>query len=112
MQGQVARRLHFKNVRATNLARTTRVLGDAGRQFQLTLENVSLALHEANQDQPVLDIHQFNALTLRNVRLANSGRQPVLTATRGNRVYIAGLTAVPENSQPNRFEAVDHVDSL
>ena len=112
MQGQVARRLHFKNVRATNLARTTRVLGDAGRQFQLTLENVSLALQEASEDQPVLDINQFDTLTLRDVRLANSGRQPVLIATRGNRVHIAGLTALPENSQPNRFEAVDRVDSI
>lgn len=112
MQGQPARRLHFRNIRATRLARTTRVLGDAGRQFQLTLENVSLALREVNHNQPVLDINQFDSLTLRDVRLANSGAQPVLTATRGNRVRIDGFTAVPENREPHRFEAVDQLEGV
>jgi hypothetical protein len=111
-QGQPAGRLHFKNIKATNLARSTRVVGDGGRQFQLTLENVSLALREANHDQPVLDINQFDSLTLRDVRLANSGRRPVLTASRGGKVRIEGLTAVPENSRPWVFDAVDTVDGI
>jgi hypothetical protein len=111
-QGQPARRLHFKNIKATNLARSTRVLGDGERQFQLTLENVSLALREAGHDQPVLDINQFDSLTLRNVRLANSGGQPVLTASRGRKVRIEGLTAVPENSRRHAFEAVDSVHGV
>ena len=110
MQGQPARRLHFKNIHATNLARSTRVLGDGERQLQITLENVSLALREANQNQPVLDINQFDTLTLQDVRLANSGAQPVLTATRGNRVRIEGLVAVPENRQPHRFDAVGNIE--
>jgi hypothetical protein len=110
MQGQPARRLHFKNIKATNLARTTRVLGDADRQFQLTLENASLALRESNQDQPVLDINQFGSLRLREVRLENSGAQPVLIATRGGQVRIEGLTAAPENRQPHRIEGVDTVE--
>jgi hypothetical protein len=110
MQGQPARDLHFKNIQATNLVRTTRVLGDAARQFRLTLENVELALHDAHLDQPVLDINQFDALTLRDVRLANSGRHPVLTATRGNRVRIDRLVAKPDNLKASAFDAVDHIE--
>ncbi len=112
MQGQPARRLHFKNIRATNLTRTTRVVGDTDRQFRLTLENVSLALHEAHHDQPVLDINQFDSLTLREVRLANSGAQAVLNATRGNRLLIEGLTAVPENRRPHQLDAVDSIEVI
>jgi hypothetical protein len=112
MQGQPARRLRFKNIRATNLTRTTRVLGDAERQFRLTLENVSLALHEAHRDQPVLDINQFDSMTLREVRLTNSGAQAVLHATRGNRLRVEGLTAVPENRQPHQIEAVDMMEGI
>lgn len=110
MQGQPARRLHFRNIRATRLARTTRVVGDAGRQFQLTLENVSLSLHGAHLDQPVLDVDRFDTLTLRDVRLANSGAQPVLQVRHGHRVRIEGLTAVPDNSRPWRIEGVDAVE--
>ena len=112
MQGQPARRLHFKNIRATNLAHPTRVMGDTGRQFQLTLENVSLALHEANRDQVVLDVNQFDTLTLRDVRLANSGKKPVLAVKRGNHVRIEQLTAVPENRHPYTIEAVDRVEGV
>ncbi|MBX3732950.1 MAG: hypothetical protein KF791_10190 [Verrucomicrobiae bacterium] len=80
------------------------MLGDAERQFHLTLEDVSLALHEAHHDQPVLDINQFDSLTLREVRLANSGARPALTAARGLRIRVEGLTAVPENRRPHQFE--------
>lgn len=112
MQGQPARRLHFRNIRATNLTRTTRVLGDADRQFRLTLEDVSLAMHEAHRDQPVLDINQFDWLTLREVRLANSGAQPALKATRGNRLLIHGLTVVPETGRPHQLDAVDRIEGI
>jgi hypothetical protein len=110
-QGQPARRLHFRNVTATHLARTTRVLGDRDRQFQLTLENVSLALRDGSDDQPVLDINQFHSLTLRDVRLGNSGSQPVLSARRGGRVTIEGLRAVPENTRPPNLEEIDLVEA-
>jgi hypothetical protein len=112
MQGQPARRLHFKSIRATNLTRTTRVVGDGERRFQLTLENVSLALRETHHDQPVLDINEFDSLTLREVRLANSGAHPVLTATRGHQVRIDRLAAVPENSEPHKFDAVDSIEGI
>lgn len=110
MQGQPALRLRFKNIRATQLARGMRVVGDADRRLQLTLDNVSMALHEAHLDQPVLDVTQFGTLTLCDVRLANSGARPVLTARRGNRVRIERLAAVPDNRRPQLIEAVDHVE--
>lgn len=110
MQGQPARRLVFRDIRATNLTRTARVVGDAGRQFQLILENVSLALAAAHHDQAVLDVNQFDTLTLRGVQLANSGTRPVLTATRGNRVQIADLTPSPDNPHPLVFEAVNAIE--
>lgn len=110
MQGQPARRLVFRNIRATNLARATRVLGDPDRQFHLTLEDVSLALHPAHHDQPVLDVNQFDMLVLRDVRLANGGARPVLAAARGNRLKINGLSAVPDNPRPHQVEAVDAVE--
>ncbi len=112
MQGQPAHRLHFKHVRATNLTRTTRVLGDASRQFDLTLENVSLALHEAHHNQPVLDVNQFDSLTLRDVRLVNGGARPALTATRGHRLRIEGLTIEPENRQPHQLTDIDAIEGL
>jgi hypothetical protein len=112
MQGQPARRLQFKNIRATNLTRPTRVVGDTGRQFQLTLDDVSLALHADNLDQTLLDVNQFDTLTLRNVRLANSGRRPVLAAARGNKVRIEQLVAAPENSRPHTFEAVERLEGV
>jgi hypothetical protein len=110
MQGQPARRLHFKNIRATNLTRPTRVVGDVGRQFQLTLDRVALSLGETHADQPVIEVNQFDTLTLRDVRLANNGARPVLTATRGNGVRIERLTAVPENLRPQAFDAVERIE--
>jgi hypothetical protein len=44
--GQPAMRLRFVNVKATRIARPLRVLGDDQRQFELTLENVDISLHE------------------------------------------------------------------
>jgi hypothetical protein len=110
MQGQPACRLQFRNIQATRLTRATRVVGDAGRKFQLTLDNVSLALDEGHHDQPVVDVSQFDVVSLREVRLGNSGAQPVLQVRRGNRVRIEGLTAVPENRRPQVIEEVGSVE--
>jgi hypothetical protein len=111
-QGQPAKRLHFKNITATDLTRPTRILGDGERQFQLTLENVSLAFGAAHADQPVLEVSQFDALTLRDVRLANSGKRPVLVASRGRTLRIERLTAIPENSRPYTLDALDTVHGI
>lgn len=98
--GQPAGRIRLRNVRAEKVARPLRVLGDADRQFELTLENVSIAMREDRADQEVLNLTRFGALRLRNVTLQNSGAKPVLRATEGNVVQLAGVTVVPENDEP------------
>ena len=87
-KGQPAKRLRFQNVQATNVERPVRVLGDTNREFQLTLDNVSISLREDRRNQPVLDLKRFGSLTLRNVTLENSGTKPVVKASDGKLVAL------------------------
>ncbi len=109
--GQPAKRLRFVNVRATGIARPLRVLGDADRQFELTLERVSISLREDRRDQEVLDVRRFGLLRLSDVTLENGGRQPVLRAREGNRLELDGVRHLPENENPFAIEGVDAVET-
>jgi len=104
--GQPAKRLRFQNVRATGLAHPLRVLGDTNRLFELTLENVSLALRTGREDQEVLNVARFGSLILSKVTLHNSGQKPVLRARDGNRIALEAVTAVPANPTPYAVENV------
>ena len=73
--GQPAKRLRFVDVKATGLAGPLRVLGDAQRQFELTLEGVTLAFREDQQDQPLLDLTRFGTLVLRNAPQCHARKQ-------------------------------------
>ena len=105
--GQPARRLRWRNVQAERVARPLRVLGDAGRQFELTLENVSIALREDRADQEVLHLTRFGALRLSNVTLQNSGAKPVVRAREGGLVQLSGVTIRPQSGKPYEFDAID-----
>jgi len=104
--GQPARRLRFQNVQATGLAQPLRVLGDTNRLFELTLENVSLALRPGKQDQEVVNVSRFGSLVLSNVTLHNSGQKPVLRARDGNRLQLDRVTSLPTNTAPFAVENV------
>ncbi len=107
--GQPAGRIHLRNIQADRVARPLRVLGDADRRFELTLENVSIALLEDRADQEVLNVTRFGRLDLRNVTLTNSGSKPVLIASQGNRVHLTELTIPPTNEAPYRFTEIDDI---
>lgn len=109
--GQPAGRIRLRNVQAERVARPLRVLGDADRKFELTLENVSIALREDRADQEVLNLTRFGALDLRNVTLMNSRAKPVLLARQGNRVRLGEVTVAPGHTNPYQFEEVDAVVS-
>jgi hypothetical protein len=108
-QGQPAKRIRIENVKATRVGRPLRVLGDADRQFELTLENVSIALRTDRADQQVLSLDRFGRLTLRNVTLENNGKQVALWARNGNRVSLDRVTVVPQRD--NAF-ALDRIDDI
>jgi hypothetical protein len=105
--GQPARRLHFRNVKATRVARPLTVLGDAQRQFELTLEDVSITLREGRRDQPVLDIRRFGSLVLRQAVLENSGQTPGLVAREGDAVWLDRVRWVPQREAPYLLEQVE-----
>jgi hypothetical protein len=107
--GQPAKRLRFVNVKATGLARPLRVVGDAQRQFELTLEGVTLAFREDQQDQPLLDLTRFGTLVLRNATLENSGKTPALLARDGNTVWLDGVRWLPDRDAPYILEQIDRV---
>ena len=111
-KGQPAKRLRFHNVKATNVERPLRVLGDSDREFQLTLDNVSIALRDDRRNQPVLDLKRFGALTLRNVTLENSGTKPVVKASVGKLVSVERVTCVSANSVPYDLDDIDRVVGL
>lgn len=104
--GQPAKRLRFQNVKATRVAKPIRVLGDADRQFELTLDNVSIMLRDDRRDQEVFNVTRFGKVTLKNVTLQNSGQKPVLRAKDGNEVLLERVTCLPANSTPYAIEAV------
>ena len=109
--GQPAKRLRFENIQARQVTRPIRVLGDAERQFDLTLDNVSIAFHPDHTDQEILNLNRFGALTLRNVTLQNSGQKPVLRARDGGLVRLEGVTCIPKNAEPFVLENVDKIET-
>jgi hypothetical protein len=106
-KGQPAKRLRFLNVKATRVVKPIRIRGDAGRQFELTLENVSITLRDDRKDQTILDVTRFGSLTLKHVTLANSGKKPVLRAREGKTVLLDRVTCVPTNDNPYLLEQID-----
>ena len=106
-KGQPAKRLHFHNVRATNVERPVRVLGDTNREFQLTLDGVSISLREDRNDQVVLDLNRFGSLKLTNVVLENSGKKPLLRARDGKFVALERVTCRPANDEPYDLNNID-----
>jgi len=105
--GQPAKRLRFQGVKATRVAQPIRVRGDAERQLELTLEDVSIALREDRADQEILNLTRFGSLVLKNVTLQNSGAKPVLRAKEGRTVWLDRVTCVPANAAPWALEQVD-----
>jgi hypothetical protein len=105
--GQPAKRLRFRGVKATRVAQPIRARGDAERQLELTLEDVSIELREDRTDQEILNLTRFGSLVLKNVTLQNSGKQPVLRAKEGKTVWLDRVTCVPANAAPYALEQVD-----
>jgi hypothetical protein len=86
-----------------------RVLGDADRQFELTLENVAIALRNDRADQEVLNLTRFGALRLRNVALQNNGAKPTLVARNGNEVELANLNSPSTLADPLRLDEIREI---
>jgi hypothetical protein len=107
--GQPARRIRMLNVLAENIARPLRVLGDADRQFELTLNNVSIALREDRASQEVLNLARFGSLRLRQVSLHNDSSKPVLRAVSGNSVILEEVSPQPSNSSAFVLEGIDEI---
>jgi hypothetical protein len=105
--GQPAKRLAFRNVKATRVAHPVRIRGDKDRQFELILDGVSIALREDRKDREVLNLTRFGALLLRRVTLTNGGHGPVLKAREGKTVWLDRVTCVPENAAPFAIEEVE-----
>ena len=108
-KGQPAKRLRFHNVKATNVERPIRVVGDANHEFQLELDNVSIALRKDRSDQVLLDLTRFGSLKLRNVTLQNNGKKPVIKASEGKLVALERVICAPANSMPYDLKGVDNV---
>ena len=75
----------------------------------MTLDNVSLALHEKQLDQELLDIKRFGRLELHNVTLQNNGNKPVTIAKDGNAIVIDHVASVPRNAEPYEIHQVDEI---
>lgn len=84
--GQPAERIHFRNIRATNIDQPLRIRGDKNRLLQLTLENVEIALATGKNAQPVIEAESFGTLRLFDVTLVNDGSRPLIVARQGNQL--------------------------
>lgn len=102
--GLPAKKLVFRRVTATNLSRPLEVVGDSGRSFDLTLEDVKLGLCPEAGSHPVIDLFCIHALRIRNLDLRNGGQSPLL------RVRVSDLvewTDADERSLKGRIESGD-----
>ena len=102
--GLPAKKITFRRVTATNLARPLEVVGDSGRSFDLTLEDVKLGLCPEEGARSVIDLFCIHALRIRNLDLRNGGRAPLL------RVRVSDLvewTDADERSLAGRIESDD-----
>lgn len=106
---QAVKRIRFQNVKASHLTQPIRVLGNSERQFELILDNVSLALCEEQLDQELIHITRFGRLELRNVTLQNSGHRSVIIAKDGNAIVLDRVTVTPENADPYQISHVDEI---
>lgn len=109
--GQPAKRLRFENIRATRLHKPIRIVGDAKRQLDLTLENVQLSFLPDREDQSHFDAKSFGSLTLNNVTLKNNGKQPVVRAADGKTFSARDVKVEPDNAQPFELHDVDVVNT-
>ena len=102
--GLPAKKLVFRRVTATNLSRPLEVVGDSGRSFDLTLEDVKLGLCPEEGSRSVIDLFCIHALRIRNLDLRNGGQSPLL------RVRVSDLvewTDADEQSLGGRTESGD-----
>jgi hypothetical protein len=98
--GQPAKRIRFTSLKATRVARPVRIVGDAARQLDLTLENVAIALDDAHAAQPVLDVRKFAALRLGGLTLGNDGTQPLILAADGDLIqWLCDADAKPPSDR-------------
>jgi hypothetical protein len=107
--GQPACRIHLHNVHAAQIAHPLRVLGDAERRFNLTLENVSITLRKDRGDQEVLKLIRFGTLVLQSVALQNNGAGPLLVARQGNMVRLSNVVVTPGTEPPYMLEEIGHL---
>ena len=84
--GQPAKRIHFRNIRATNIDQPLRICGDKDRLLQLTLENIEIALSTGKNAHPLIEAESFGTLRLIDVTLVNDGSRPLLVARQGNQL--------------------------
>lgn len=101
--GLPAKRLVFRRVTATNLAAPLEVVGDAARSFDLTLDDVTLALAPETAGRPVVDLFCLHAFRAGGLRLRNDGTAPLL------RVRVSDLVEWTDGVSPegNRMELDD-----
>lgn len=106
--GLPAKRLVFRRVTATNMARPLEVVGDAARSFDLTLDDVTLTLAPEDAARPVIDLFCLHAFRAGGLRLRNDGTSPLL------RVRVADLVEWKDDVLPEegRTELNDIRDTL
>jgi hypothetical protein len=99
--GQPAKQLRFADIAATNVGRPIRIVGDAERQLDLTLDNVAITLAPAHAAQPVLDARRFYALRLGRLEFANDGAEPLIALRDGD--LIEWRVGPDERIPPDRL---------
>lgn len=82
-EGQPAKKIQFRNITATRMAGPLRVVGDARRQLDLTLQNVSITPTPDREEQAVLEISRFGRLRLIQVALNGRGDHTKIRLSEG-----------------------------
>lgn len=104
--GQPVAGVTIRNVTVTGALRPIEVLGDADRQFALTLENVDIALRGDAKPAPLISVRQFGSLRLRNVVLRGASA-PVLWARAGDHVSLAAVVAPDIGGEDAPFDIAE-----
>jgi hypothetical protein len=105
--GQPVTTIEFSNVTAKGLLYPITIIGDTARQFELTMRNVTLALREGAEQQPLLKARNFHKIELQNTTLCNSGDVPVVVGNDGDIVILQDVKFTPEtNQQPYQLEDI------
>ncbi len=108
-QGQPAKRLIFRNIKATGLMKPLRILGDKRQQLEFLLDSADLSYSSQATAPLAIDVSRFGSLKLKNLTLHHPKGGPVIRAVDGKILTLENVKLLPQSDTPYQIERVAEV---